>query len=155
KAWAHRKFAGWNEGWGLFLNCLHFEALNDAENPLVPFFPSCGGTPEADPAGALRQFLKEPTKTFLENLRVGQWRPYAPLWSPLWIGPAALYFQRRTLPFYLVQVDAGGGLDLAADTVFPNKTFMEDMVAARIGLDSPPLLMEDIAHRRWLTASLM
>lgn len=154
KAWEKRKFVAWTEAWGLFLTAVHYEALSDAENPLVPYFPSCGGTDEADPSGALAEFLRAPPRSFYDHLKTGYRRSYVEARAPLWIGPAMLFFQRRNLPFYLVQVDAGAGLNLAADIVVPQKGFDSELVAARIGLDPDPQLLEDINHRRWLTASI-
>jgi hypothetical protein len=155
KAWEKRKFVAWTEAWGLFLTSLHYEALSDAQNPLVPYFPSCGGTDEADPSGALAEFLRDAPKTFYEKLRTGYRRAYISARAPMWIGPALMHFQRRNLPFYLVEVNSGAGLNLAADRVVPRKGFDSELVAARIGLDPQPQQLEDISHRRWLTAAIM
>ncbi len=155
KEWEKRSFVAWSEPLNLFLAALHFEALNDAENPLVPFFPSCGGTSEADPSPGLARFFAAPTKSFFDNLRVRDRRLFVTFRSYLWVSPAMLFFQRkRGLPFYLVQVDAGAGLDLAADIITPQKHFDTDLVSARIGLDNHPLDLSDIAERRWLTAAV-
>jgi hypothetical protein len=155
RAWEKRKFVAWTEAWGLFLSCVHFEALSDSKNPLVPYFPSCGGTDEADPSRALLKFLSELPPTFFEHLKTGHRRPYIELRAPLWIDPARMFFQSRSLPFYLVEVNAGGGLNLAADIIVPQKGFDSELLAARIGLDPVPLLLEDIVERRWLTAALL
>lgn len=155
KAWEGRKFVAWSEAWGLFLTCVHFEALSDAESPLVPYFPSCGGTDEADPAGAFAAFLSDLPKSFVENLRSGYRRSYIEPRAMLWLTPALLYFQRRGLPYYVVEVNSGAGLNLVSDVVVPPKGFDSDLVAARIGLDPSPKLLEDIIHRRWITASIM
>ncbi|MBI5631053.1 MAG: DUF2332 family protein [Elusimicrobia bacterium] len=155
KAWEKRSFVAWTEAWGLFLACLHYEVLSDAENPLVPYFPSCGGTDEADPSSALAQVLRALPKTFFDNLRVAQRRTYVEARAPLWINPAMLFFQSRNLSFYLVEVNAGAGLNLVADLAVPQRGFNPELVAARIGLEPTPLLLEDIGHRRWLTAALM
>lgn len=153
KAWESRRFVAWSESWGLFLAALHFEALNDAENPLVPYFPSCGGTGEADPAPALADFLAAPPDTFFENLRFRHRRGFSLTRSGLWESPAVLFFQaERGLPYYLVEVNAGAGLNLVADLLRPPGGFDSDLVAARVGLDPDPLLVEDIVQRRWLTA---
>lgn len=152
KAWEKRKFVAWTEAWSLYLACLHFEALNDAECPLVPYFPSCGGTAEADPSVALNRFLHAPPPSFYENLRSRQRRTYLAGRSVLWMTPAVLFFQRRRMPYYLVEVNAGAGLDLAADIVLPQRGFDSDLVDARVGLEPAPLVIEDITHRRWLTA---
>ncbi|MBI4371305.1 MAG: DUF2332 family protein [Elusimicrobia bacterium] len=155
KAWEKRVFTAWSEAWGLYLAALHFEALRDAESPLVPYFPSCGGTAEADPGPALARFLANPPPTFFESLRERNRRSYVAARSVLWIGPALLFFQRkRGLPFYLVEVNAGAGLNLAADAALPQKGFDSELVAARVGLDSPPLELADLADRRWLTAGV-
>ena len=156
KSWESRQFVAWSEAWSLFLACVHFEALSDAENPLVAYFPSCGGTPEADPSGALAKFLQDPPASFFENLKVGQRRSYVAARAPIWIAPATVFFQGRGLPFYAVEINAGAGLNLAAD--LQSKAlkggYFPDFVAARIGLDPKPLLLEDIADRRWLTAGI-
>ena len=154
KAWEKRRFVGWMEAWGLFVSCLHFEALNDAQSPFVPYFPSCGGTDEADPAGALLKFLADAPPSFYQNLQKARRRPF--LWSrtTLWIPPALLYFQRRGLPYYLAQSGAGAGLDLAADKTLGYKGFDSELILGRVGVDSEPLALEDIRDRRWLTASL-
>ena len=154
KAWQKRRFVAWTEAWGLFLTAIHFEALNDAENPLVRYFPSCGGTAEADPAPALARFLADPPETFFERLRAGHRRTYVAARAPLWMISSLFFFQRRRMPYYLAEVNAGAGLNLAADAVAPQKGFDPDLVAARIGLDPEPLLLSDIAQRRWLTAAL-
>lgn len=154
KAWERREFLAWAEPWALFLSALHFEALSDADNPLVPFFPSCGGTDEADPSPGLAEFLGDPPRRFYENLRDRQRRSYIRWRSLQWLGPATCAFAERSLPFYLVQVNAGAGLDLAVDLVEPRPRFKSDLVAARVGLDQQPLNLEDIAHRRWMTASI-
>ena len=155
KAWEKRKFVAWTEAWGLFLTAVHFEVLSDAANPLVPYFPSCEGTDEGDPSGALAEFLKNPPPSFYENLKLGHRRVYVEARAGMWIWPALLFFQRRNLPFYLVEVNAGAGLNLAADVVAPQKQFNSGLVEARIGLDQESLELENMAHRRWLTAAIM
>ncbi len=154
KAWEKRRFTAWSEAWSLYLAALHFEALNDAECPLVPFFPSCGGTAEADPGPGLARFLNGTTPTFFENLRDRQRRSYVATRSTLWIPPAMLFFQSRGLPFYAVEANSGAGLNLAADAVVKQKGFDSDLVAARIALDAQPLDVGDLAQRRWLTAGI-
>lgn len=156
KAWEKRQFVAWSEAWSLYITALHFEALNDADCPLVPFFPSCGGTAEADPSPALARFFSAPPKTFYENLRDRQRRPYSQARSYLWVSPAMLFFQRkRGLPFYLVEANSGAGLNLAADvvnTAAAKNSFDSSLVAARVGLDPQPLDVSDLVQRRWLTA---
>jgi hypothetical protein len=155
KAWEKRAFVAWSEAWSLFLTCLHFEALSDAESPLVPYFPSCGGTAEADPSSGLARFLAAPPPSFFENLRAGHRRVYLAGRALMWTSPAMLYFQRRDLPFYLVEVNAGAGLNLAADVALPQKQGLDSsLVSARVGLDPKPLQVDDIADRRWLTAGI-
>ncbi|MBI3565315.1 MAG: DUF2332 family protein [Elusimicrobia bacterium] len=155
KAWEKRRFVAWSEAFNLYLCALHFEALNDAQCELVPYFPSCGGTAEADPSPGLAKFLAAPPPSFFENLKTRERRAYNESMALLWTDPAVLYFQRkRGLPFYLVEVDAGAGLNLASDLVSKQKWFDSDLVAARIGLDPQPLDLFDIAQRRWLTAGI-
>src|SRR5208282_5997351 len=74
KAWEKRRFTAWSEAWSLFLTSVHFEALNNAKSPLVRYFPSCGGTAEADPSSGLAQLLEDPPASFFEPLRTGQRR---------------------------------------------------------------------------------
>jgi hypothetical protein len=152
KAWSKRAFVAWDEAWSLYMTALHFEALSDAECPLVPYFPSCGGTAEAEPAPGIARFLLNAPPSFFENLRVRHRRTYLAYRSKLWIHPAALYFDKRGLPYYLVEVNAGAGLNLAADLVIPHREFDSGLIAARIGLDPDPLDLADLTHRRWLTA---
>lgn len=154
KAWEKRTFVAWTEAWSLYLTCLHFEALSDAECELVPYFPSCGGTAEADPSVALARFLAAPPPTFFENLKTGQRRTYVAGRAIMWTAPAMLFFQRRDLPYYLVEVNAGAGLNLAADHVTLLKGFDSALISARVGLEARPLQAEDITDRRWLTAGI-
>ncbi len=154
-AWQGRRFVAWTEAWSLFLAAVHFEALNDAKSPLIPYFPSCGGTDEADPSLALSRFLAAAPSSFYERLRSGERRSFVQARAQLWLGPAMLFFQTRRLPYYLVEINAGAGLNLAADVFTQPKGFRPNLVLARIGLDAEPLLIEDIAHRRWLTAGLL
>jgi len=154
KAWEKRTFVAWSEAWSLYLACLHYEALSDAECELVPYFPSCGGTAEADPSVALARFLASPPASFFENLAKGHRRTYVSGRSAMWTAPALLFFQRRDLPYYLVEVGAGAGVNLAADLVVPSKGFDSALIAARVGLDYRPLQTEDIIDRRWLTAGI-
>jgi hypothetical protein len=133
---------------------VHYEALSDEDNPLVRYFPSCGGTPEADPSPALARFLSDTPTSFFERLKIGHRRLYMPERAPLWMMPGTLFFQKRGMPYYLVQINAGAGLDMAADFALPQKGFDSDLVSARIGLDPEPLLLSDINHRRWLTAAI-
>lgn len=154
KAWEKRNFVAWSEAWSLYLTCLHFEALSDAECQLVPYFPSCGGTAEADPSVALARFLAAPPPSFFENLRNGHRRTYIAGRAIMWTGPALLFFQRRDLPYYLVEVNAGAGVNLAVDVVNPIKGFDSALISARVGLEYRPLQTEDIADRRWLTAGI-
>ncbi len=156
KAFSKRIFASWQDPWDVFRTAIHFEALNDEKNPLIPYFPSCGGTAEADPSKPLELFLSKPPETFFDNLEKGHPRNYYFIFSNLWITPAYHFFARRGLPYYLVQLDACGGLDLVADfaTSVGERYHAPDLVAARIGLDPSPLLVEDIAHRRWMTAGI-
>lgn len=156
RAWEKRSLATGGEAWSLFLSCVHFEAVNDADNILAPYFPSCGGACKAGLAEAFDEFMRAPPDGFFERLRIGRRRGYVALRAPLWISPALLFFQRkRRLPFYLVEINAGAGLNLAADAARRQKGFDSGLVAARIGLDSPPLELSDIAHWRWLIASIM
>lgn len=154
KAWEKRTFVAWTEAWSLYLTCLHFEALSDAECELVPYFPSCGGTAEADPSVALARFLASPPPTFFENLKTGQRRTYVAGRAIMWTAPAMLFFQRRDLPYYLVEVNSGAGLNLAADQITALKGFDSALISARVGLEARPLQAEDITDRRWLTAGI-
>ncbi len=154
KAWEKRRFVGWMEAWALFLSCLHFEALDDEQSPFVPYFPSCGGTDEADPSAALSMFLARPPASFYENLKKARRRPFLWARSTLWIPPAILCFQRRGLPFYVAQAGAGAGLDLSADKTLGFAGFDSELVLGRVGIDSAPLSLGDIRDRRWLTACL-
>lgn len=154
KAWEKRTFVAWSEAWSLYLACLHYEALSDAESPLVPYFPSCGGTAEADPSVGLARFLAAPTPTFLENLKTAHRRTYVASRAAMWTAPAMPFFQRRDLPFYLVEVNSGAGLNLAADALAKIPNFDSALVSARIGLDPRPMQAEDIMDRRWLTAGI-
>lgn len=154
KAWEKRRFVAWSEAWSLYLTALHFEALSDAECPLVPFFPSCGGTAEAEPGPGLAKFFADPPPSFFENLRERHRRTYVAPRASMWLSPAMLFFQRRGLPYYAVEVNAGAGLNLAPDVVAKQKDFDSSLVAARVGLDPQPLDLTDIASRRWLTAGI-
>lgn len=154
KAWEKRTFVAWSEAWSLYLACLHYEALSDAECPLVPYFPSCGGTAEADPSVALAKFLAAPPPSFAENLKSAHRRTYVPARAPMWTLPADHFFQKRDLPFYLVEVNAGAGLNLAADIVTGIQGFDSALVAARVGLEPRPMQTEDLLDRRWLTAGI-
>lgn len=120
----------------------------------MPYFPSCGGTAEADPSVGLARFLAAPPPSFFENLKVAHRRTYIAGRALLWTSPATLFFQRRDLSFYLVEVNAGAGLNLAADLIHAPKGFDSALIAARVGLDHRPLQVEDIADRRWLTAGI-
>ena len=154
KAWEKRSFVAWSEAWSLYLTCLHFEALSDADCPLVPYFPSCGGTAEAEPSVALARFLAAPPPTFFENLKAGHRRTYIASRSVMWAAPAMLFFQRRDLPFYLVEVNSGAGINLAADIINRVTGFDSALISARVGLEARPLQVEDISDRRWLTAGI-
>lgn len=155
KAWDKRKFFGWTEAWTLFLACVHFDVLSDEQSVLAPYFPSCGGTDEAEPGMVFSRYLSDLPRDFFLRLGSAQRRVYLELWAPLWISPASLFFQRRGLPFYLVEVNAGAGLNLAADILVPQKGFDSGLVAARIGIDPSPLELENLEDRRWLTAAVM
>lgn len=154
KAWEKRSFVAWSEAWSLYLTCLHYEALSDAECELVRYFPSCGGTAEADPSVALARFLAAPPPSFYEHLKSGHRRTYVASRAQMWAAPAMLFFQQRDLPYYLVEVNSGAGVNLAADLAVPTKGFDSALVAARVGLDYRPLQTEDISDRRWLTAGI-
>lgn len=154
KAWERRRFVAWHEPWGLFLTAVHYEALKDPENPLVPYFPSCGGTPEADPGRALMRFLGEADSGFYARLEKGHRRNYVPARAGWWVMPAVNFFHSRDMPYYLIETDAGAGLNLAADITAKLQGFDSDLISARIGLDPEPLDLQDIDQRRWLTAAL-
>ena len=154
KAWEKRTFVAWSEAWSLYITCLHFEALSDAECELVPYFPSCGGTAEVDPSVALSRFLVAPPPSFFENLKSGHRRTYIEGRAIMWAAPAMLFFQRRDLAYYLVEVNAGAGINLAADLVHAPKDFDSALISARVGLEPRPLQVEDITDRRWLTAGI-
>lgn len=154
KAWEKRKFVAWHEAWSLYLTAVHFEALNDADCPLVPYFPSCGGTAEADPSSGLNKFLAAPPPSFFANLRDRQRRSYIEPRATLWQTPAALFFHKRGLPYYLVETNAGAGLNMASDLISKPKGFDSELISARVGLDAQPLDVSDIAGRRWLTAGI-
>lgn len=156
KAWSGRRFGGWMEAWRLFLTAMHYEALKDPKSALVPYFPSCGGTAEADPARGVVRFLAEAPDSFFQSLERSQAHPFGGWFlSSAWTRAAALFFELRDLPFYLVDLNAGGGIDLAADLWAPSSRLQEGLVAARIGLGQPALAVEDISHRRWLTAGIL
>jgi hypothetical protein len=154
KAWEKRTFNAWTEAWSLYLTCLHYEALSDAECDLVPYFPSCGGTAEADPSVALARFHAHAPPSFYEHLRAGHRRTFIATRAPMWMGPAMSFFQRRDLPYYLVEVNSGAGLNLAADVLSTVKGFDSALIAARVGLDVKPMQTEDLMDRRWLTAGI-
>lgn len=155
KAWQKRTFTAWTEAWTLLMAAVHHDALGDAKNPLVPYFPSCGGTAEADPSTVFARYLADAPDSVFERLKSGQRRVFEPNRAKLWMTPAAAYFQRRKMPYYVVQVNAGSGLDLAIDLLYPQPAFGSSLIAARIGLDPAPLDLSDIDHRRWQTAALM
>lgn len=155
KAWEKRRFGAWNEAWGLFLAAVHFEALGDPDSPLAPYLPSTGGTDEADPSRGLLRFLLEAPASFYDRLRDGHRRSFIAARSTLWTLASAPAFASRKLPFYLVQVNAGAGLDLLGDYSMPKKIYDPDLVAARIGLDPEPLDPRVPEQRRWLTASIL
>ncbi|MDE2238141.1 MAG: DUF2332 family protein, partial [Elusimicrobia bacterium] len=71
--------------------------------------------------------------------------------AALWLPPAASFFARRGLPFYLVELDAGSGLNLAADLGGP-KSFDSSLIAARVGLDPEPLELREPETKLWLAA---
>jgi hypothetical protein len=121
-------------------------------HPLRPYFPSCGGK-AADCGGLVGEVMAQAPRKFWQNLAARHRRPYAPARARLWMSPAMLFFQRRSLPYYLVGFDAGAGLDLVADLAEPAKGFDSLWVAARIGLDAKPLSSSD-DDRRWLSACL-
>lgn len=156
KAWRNRVFLHWTQAWGLLLSAVHYEALADAENPLVPYFPSCGGTAEADPVPAFEKFMKDPPATFFEWLARGYRIPYGTFGSQQWLVPAMRFFhmEERFLPYYLVHINAGAGFALIADYLNPHPSFDHNHIAARIGLETYPLDVRDLLHRRWLTASV-
>jgi hypothetical protein len=154
KAWEKRNFVAWSEAWSLYLTCLHYEALSDAQCELVPYFPSCGGTAEADPSVALARFFCDPPPSFFEHLKTGSRRTYIASRAGMWVGPAMLFFQRRDLPYYLVEVNSGAGLNMAADVIATIKGFDSALISARVGLDPRPMQTEDIMDRRWLTAGI-
>lgn len=155
KAWEKRTFGAWTEAWGLFLTALHYDVLSDADNPLFRYFPSCGGSDEVDPGTALLKVLRELPKSFYDNLRTRYRRTYVEVRAPLWAAPAMMFFQTRRLPYYLVEINAGAGLNLASDIIVPQKSFDCGLIAARIGIDPMPLDLSDPEHRRWLTAAIM
>lgn len=153
KAWEGRKFVAWTEAWALFLTAVHADVLGDADSPLESYFPSCGGTAEADPTTVFARYLADLPKEFFDKIKRGHRRTFVAARAPLWIPVGMSYFQRRRgLPYYLVEVGAGGGLNLGADLFTPVKEFDASLVAARIGLDPVPLRLDDINDRRWLTA---
>jgi hypothetical protein len=171
-AWEKRTFHSWTEPWWLFLTALHYEALSDDKSPLGPFFPSCGGTDEADPSKALAEFLKSAPRSFYTRLRESQRRTfgevwatlpkhffdkrqgYGEAWGPLWFRPASIFFGARKLPYYLVEINAGAGLNMAVDLTMPDPDLDSSLIAARIGIDPEPLQLEDVNHLRWLTAGI-
>ncbi|MBI5631064.1 MAG: DUF2332 family protein [Elusimicrobia bacterium] len=152
KAWRNRNFATWTEAWSLLLAAIHFEALNSEDSPFTECFPSCGGA-ASDPRPALAEFLAKPPASFFENLRTAERRVYSALRAGQWLVPAQKFFQERALPFYIVEVNAGAGLNLASDIITPQEGFDSTMIQARIGLDPNPLSLDNISHRRWLTAA--
>jgi hypothetical protein len=152
KAWEGRRFVAWTEAWTLLLTAIHADVLSDAEGPLVHYFPSCGGTPEADPTSVFARYLADLPREFFDKLKRAHRRTFIASRAPLWMPAAASYFQRRGLPYYVVELGAGAGLNLAADLFTPHPSFDPSLVAARIGLDPVPLSLEDINDRRWLTA---
>ncbi len=155
-AWELRRFNAWNEASILYLTALHFEALSDAKSPLAACYPSCGGDAGTDPSPGLAKFLEAPPPSFYKNLLTGTLYSYWESLSGLWIGPALLYFQsNRAMPFYLVDAEAGAGLNLAADGPANNPAFNPELVVARIGLERHPLDLAKIEERRWLTAGVV
>ncbi len=154
QAWEKRRFVYWSEAWSLFLTALHFEALSDEQNPLAAYFPTCGGTADADPAPALAKFLASAPNSFYEHLKTGQRRYHTKSTAGVWRMAAASFFQARGLPYYLVEVNSGAGLNLAADVIYRDApAFDSKLVAARIGLDPFPLSIEDIDDCRWLAGT--
>lgn len=155
-AWELRRFGFWNEACILYLTALHFEALSDAQSPLALFYPSCGGGSDVDPASGLAKFLDAPPQSFIRNLTTRTPCAYWESMSALWIAPAILFFQRkRSMPFYLVDAEAGAGLTLAADAVADATSFRSELVAARVGLERHSVDPAKTEDRRWLTARVL
>lgn len=153
--WEKRAFAHAGEAAGLYLTALHYEALRDAAGPLAPNFPSCGGAPGENLPLDLGKFLNAPPRSFFDNLRDRSRRFYLDSLSALWMGPALHYFQhKRAMPFYLVDIETGAGLTLAADVLAGEPSFDSGLVAARIGLDRNPIDPTWLDDHRWLTASI-
>jgi len=153
--WEMRRFTGKNDAYTLYLTALHYEALGDPLSPLAACFPSCKAAPGADPSQALAQFLAAPPPSFFANLRVRTWSPYRSSFSTLWVGPALLYFERkRALPFYVIDAEAGAGLNLVADLAVKQELFNSELVTARIGIDLHPLDLKRSEDRRWMTAAI-
>ena len=152
-AWPQRHFDTADEALLLIWAAMHDQALSG--HALGAELPSCFGTPTGKLADAVTRFLQAPPTEFILSLTTRLYRRHASYWASRWVEPARLFFSRRELPFYLLELRSCGGLGACADLITPRKkkkSFDSELVEARVALDDAILDLRKDSDAKWLIA---
>jgi hypothetical protein len=145
-AWASRRFTTPDEALLLVWAAIHFEALSG--HPLAAQLPACGGAPTGALGEQVRAFLDAPPHGFYASL-ARRYCGFSSYWNSRWREPAQLFFQKRSLPYYLVELNSTGGLGACVDLLYPLKGFDSRLVEARVALEDPPLDLRRDEDAKW------
>lgn len=151
-AQAQRHFPDAGQALMLLWAAVHMEAL--AGHPLAAQLPTCGGAPTEDLAQAVLDFLAAPPLRFYESIGRRRCR-YGQLWGEQWLDPARLFFERRKLSYFVVDITSVGGLSACADLLQPRKAFDSELIEARVGLQSPALDLRKDNDAMWVVAGAL
>ena len=150
-AWQARHFADADQALHLVWSAMHYEALSG--HPLGKQLLTCGGEPSGALGQAVREFLAAPPAGFQVSLASRWPRVFSPFWAKQWLDPARLFFQRRKLPYTVVELNSPGGLGTCIDLLtLGHKGFDSALVEARLGLDQRPLDLRKDDDAKWLIA---
>lgn len=145
-AWASRRFNTADEALLLVWAAIHYEALSG--HPLAAQLPACGGAPTDALGPQVRAFLDAPPHGFYACLS-RRYCGFSSYWNSRWREPARMFFQKRSLPYYLIELNSTGGLGACVDLLYPLKGFDSGLVQARVALEDPPLDLRRDEDAKW------
>lgn len=153
--WKDRVFIDLSEPARLVLAAVHDSALADPASEVARRLPSCGGAVDGSLVSTVRAFLSAAPPAFREALSTRSLYNFMPSAAPFWQAAAGLCFGVRDMPFYLIEVECCGGLNLLGDLLSPQEVLDPGLVLARIGTNSVAVDLSEEAERRWTAACLL
>lgn len=152
--WKGRYFRSPDAALLLVLAAMHHEALSGHElaAELAAMLPSCGGEPKPDLTRVAYEFLQAPSPNFLMTVAHRRVRQFTVFDAYQWTVFAQPMFQRRALPYHVVELGTVAGLGACVDLFDSAPGFDASLIEARVGLDDSVLDVRQDADVQWAVA---